>query len=117
MTIESKQIVHELPMSLDSLNSSPFRGLLTIDRTAKLFGLEDVVTFLHLTFQKYLAAYHLASLNEDQQTMMIILHSGNDHMLTTFKFYRGLVNMKHKMSQFDEITNVPDLLYRFHCAY
>ena len=117
MTIESKQIVHELPMSLDSLNSSPFHGLLTIDRTAKLFGLEDVVTFLHLTLQEYLAAYHLASLNEDQQMTMIILYSGKDHMLTTFKFYCGLVNMKHKISQFDEITNVPDLLYRFHCAY
>ena len=39
MTVEQKQIVHELPMSLDSLNSSPFRDLLTIDLTAKLFGL------------------------------------------------------------------------------
>ena len=117
MTTECKQIVHELPMSLDSLNSSPFRGLLTIDRTAKQFGLEDVVTFLHLTLQEYLAAYHLASLNEDQQMMMIILHSGKDHMLTTFKFYCGLVDMKHKMSQFHDITNVPDHLYRLHCAY
>ena len=36
MTVECKQIVHELPLSLDSLNKSPFRGLLTIDRTSKL---------------------------------------------------------------------------------
>ena len=117
MTTECKQIVHELPMSFDSLNSSPFRGLLTIDRTAKLFGLEDVVTFLHFTLQEYLAAYHLAGRNKNQQMMMIRSHRGKNHMLTTFKFYCRLVNMKQKMSQFDEITNVPDLLYTFHCAY
>ena len=67
MTVECKQIVHELPMSLDSLNKSPFHGLLTIDRTSKLFGLEDVLTFLHLTLQEYLAASHIASLPEIQQ--------------------------------------------------
>ena len=66
VTIECKQIVHELPMSLDSLNKSPFHGVLTLDRTSKLFGLEDVLTFLHLTLQEYLAASHIASLPEIQ---------------------------------------------------
>ena len=96
MTVECKQIVHELPMSLDLLNKSPFRGLLTIDRTSKLFGLEDVLTFLHLTLQEYLAAYHIASLPEIQQKEMIALHGGKNHMLTTFKFYCGLVDFQNK---------------------
>ena len=119
MTVECKQIVHELPMSLDSLNKSPFRGLLTIDRTSKLFGLEDVLTFLHLTLQEYLAASHIASLPEIQQINMIQLHAGKNHMLTTFKFYCGLVDLQHKVHQFVEITMGagPDLLYIFHCAY
>ena len=119
MTVECKQIVHELPMSLDSLNKSPFRGLLTIDRTSKLFGLEDVLTFLHLTLQEYLAAYHIASLPEIQQINMIQLHRGKNHMLTTFKFYCGLVDLHHKVHQFFEITMGarPNLLYTFHCAY
>ena len=118
MTVECKQIVHELPMSLDSLNKSPFRGLLTIDRTSKLFGLEDVLTFLHLTLQEYLAASHIASLPEIQQINTIKLHGGKNH-LTTFKFYCGLVNLQHKMHQFVEIAMSagPDLLYTFHCAY
>ena len=126
MTVEQKQIVHELPMSLDSLNSSLFRGLLTIDLTAKLFGLENVVTFLHLTLQEYLAAYYLAIVEEDQQMKMIKLHGGKNHMRTTFKFYCGLVNLQHKKYQFDEITIAnydldeiegTDPLYMFHCAY
>ena len=126
MTVEQKQIVHELPMSLDSLNSSPFSGLLTIDCTAKLFGLENVVTFLHLTLQEYLAAYYLAIVEEDQQMKMIKLHGGKNHMLPTFKFYCGLVNLQHKISQFDLITTANsyldeieeiDPLYMFHCAY
>ena len=126
MTVEQKQIVHELPMSLDSLNSSPFRGLLTIDQTAKLFGLENVVTFLHLTLQEYLAAYYLAIVEEDQQMKMIKLHGGKNHMRTTFKFYCGLVNFQNKMFQFDVITiansNLDEIegsdpLYMFHCAY
>ena len=119
MTVECKQIVHELPVSLDSLNKSPFRGLLTIDRTSKLFGLEDVLTFLHLTLQEYLAAYHIASIPEIQQIKMIKLHGGKNHMLTTFKLYCGLVDLQHKMHQFVEIAMSagPDLLYTFHCAY
>ena len=88
-------------MSLDSLNKSPFCGLLTIDRTSKLFGLEDVLTFLHLTLQEYLAAYHIASLPEIQQTKTITLHGGKNHMLTTFKFYSGLFDFQHKMHQLD----------------
>ena len=122
MTVEQKQIIHELPMSLDSLNSSPFRDLLTIDCTAKLFGLENVVTFLHLTLQEYLAAYYLAIVEEDQQMKMIKLHGGKNHMRTTFKFYCGLVNLQHKISQFDLITIADEIegtcpLYMFHCAY
>ena len=119
MTVECKQIVHELPMSLDSLNKSPFRGLLTIDRTSKLFGLEDVLTFLHLTLQEYLAASHIASLPEIQQIKMIKLHGGKNHMLTAFKFYCGLVDLQHKMHQFVEIatSTAPNLLYIVHCAY
>ena len=47
-------------------------------------------------------------------------------MRTTFKFYCGLVNLQHKISQFDVITIAnsdldeiegTDPLYMFHCAY
>ena len=117
MTVESKQIV-ELPASLESLDSSSLRGLLTIDSTIRIAGLEDTVVFLHLTLQEYLAACHLASLDEHQQSEMIRLHSGKGHMLTMFKFYCGLVDFQNKLQQFDGIVkSTSNMLYVCHCAY
>ena len=117
MMVESKQIV-KLPVSLEPLNSSCLRGLLTIDRAIRIAGLEDTVVFLHLTLQEFLAACHLASLDKDQQTEMIRQHSGKGPLLTTFKFYCGLVDFQTKLQQFDDIVETrPNLLYVFHCAY
>ena len=119
MTVQNKQIVHELPMPLDSLNETPFRGLLATDCIAKEYGLEDVVTFLHLTLQEYLAAYHLAGLDDDQLTEIIARYGAKTHMLTTFKFYCGLVCFDSKMSQFIDIITSPEynILFQVHCAY
>ena len=117
MTVDNKQIV-ELPVSQESLDSSSLRGLLTIDSTIRIAGLEDTVVFLHLTLQEYLAAYHLASLDEHQQTEMIRLHSGKGHMLTMFKFYCGLISFQNKLQQFDDIVkSTSNMLYMLHCAY
>ena len=117
MTVECDQII-KLPLPVESLNSSSLRGLLTIDSTIRLTGLEDTVVFLHLTLQEYLAAHHLASLDEDQQAKMIRIHSGKCHMLTTFKFYCGLVDFQNKLQQFDDIVRLrPNMLYVFHCVY
>ena len=117
MTLKNKQIL-KLPVSLESLDSSSLRGLLTIDSTIRIAGLEDTVVFLHLTIQEYLAACHLASLDEDQQTQMIRLHSGKDHMLTMFKFYCGLVDFQNQLQQFDDIVkSTSNMLYVCHCAY
>ena len=118
MTVENKQVIHQLPMPLESLNETPFRGLLAADRTDKYYGLKDVFTFLHHTLQEYLAAYYLASLDEDQQTEIIRLNSGQDHMLTTFKFYCGLVNFENKISQFNDITTTEaNTLFLIHCIH
>ena len=63
MTIESKQIVrsHDIGIQL-SLNDrhcdEHTLGLVTIDYTAQLTGIDDTYTFLHLTFQEFLAAYY-----------------------------------------------------------
>ena len=117
MTVENKQVIHQLPMTLESLNETPIRGLLATDRTDIYYGLKDVFAFLHHTLQEYLAAYYLSSLGEDQQTEIIRLNSVQDHMLTTFKFYCGLVNFENKISQFNDITTVVNTLFLVHCAY
>ena len=117
MTVVNKQIV-KLTVSLESLNFSSLRGLLTIDSTIRIAGLKDTVVFLHLTLQEYLAACHLASLDEHQQTEMIRLYSGKGHMLTMFKFYCGLVDFQNKLQQFyDIVKSTSNMLYVLHCAY
>ncbi len=114
LTVNCKQVLSKIP---DDLKSLPVLSLITEDKTTTESGLEKVYSFLHLTLQEYLAAYHL-SIHEEEQTEMIRLHSGKDHMLTTFKFYCGLVDFRHKMHQFEIITkNRPNTLYALHCAY
>ena len=119
MTTENSQIAHGLPLPLKSLNTTPFSGLLTTDHIMKQCDMENVFTFLHLTLQEYLAAYHLSNLDEGEQIEMIRLHRGKPHMLTTFKFFCGLISFEYKMYQFAEITKSvgPDCLYMVHCAY
>ena len=124
MTVEQKQNIH-------STDIKAFRGLFTVDRTIILFTLRDEFTFLHLKLQEFLAAYHLAALDKDQQKKMIHLHRNKNHMLTTFKFFCGLADFKYKMHQFNEIdfkykihqfneitkSIGPDCLYTIHCAF
>ena len=46
-------------------------GLVTVESTAKMFGFEGLYAFLHLTFQDYLAAYHIAIQDDDLQIRLV----------------------------------------------
>ena len=85
MTIQSKQVVHqrdtEVPLSHDCSHGDECGlGLVTIDHTVAMFGLINTHTFLHLTLQEYLAAYHIASREEEEQIKILREHGKKDHM-------------------------------------
>ena len=97
MTIQCKQVVHqrdtEVPLSPECSHGDECGlGLVTIDHTVAMFGLTNTHTFLHLTLQEYLAAYHIASREEDEQIKLLEELEIEDHMSNVFVFYCGMTH-------------------------
>ena len=98
----------------DVKSSSKSLGLINVDRISMLSGFQDLYTFLHLTFQEYLAAYHICQLEEEEQTKVIKTYGKKKHMQVVWKFFCGLdINltkfeelMKSSQSQDDDLFQV-----------
>ena len=119
MTKNSEQVIpsnckinHALGSDASSL------GLLVIDSTIGLYGYKDVYTFLHLTFQEFLAAFYIKNL-EDSEQLKIIEYLGHKEQYQVIKFYFGLVNTEKKLDQFKIFLNLVPLgnTYSFQCAF
>ena len=120
MTVNCKQFLKQDEFSLSDTTGSDESslGLVTIDCTAGLYGYRDLYTFLHLTFQEYLAAYHISKLEEEEQAKVISKYGKVKHMRVVWKFYCGLVNFKNSLSNFKEILkSVDNDLFYIQCAF
>ena len=111
MTINSKQVV--IPQELEGQQSetslpedTKFLGLVTISSTAKLSGFHSTYTFLHLTFQEYLAAIYVSSLNVADQMRIIEKYSSRT-MLTMWTFYCGLVDFSNGVERLQTLFIQP----------
>ena len=121
-TILNRQVMHQDEVTR-LLKSEKYKdmslGLITIDRTADLYGFKNLYTFLHLTFQEYLAAHHISTLSDEEQDKLIQEHGNKNHMLAVWKFYCGLVKFGIKNSRFKSILESTSgkHLFLIQCAY
>ena len=68
-------------------------SLLTEDRLLAEQGLEETYSFAHLTFQEFLAAYHLSELPDAEQLKTAEEHGGDRTMIMVWRFYCGLTEL------------------------
>ena len=126
MTIKNKQAV--CGEELDFLEHIDFNdlsslGLVTNDRIAKLSGHYKIYSFLHLTFQEYLAAWYIAHLDDKEEQMEIIrLYAEKGHMRMVWKFYCGMVEFGGQTSQIEQIMPIKSnygkfILHGIQCAF
>ena len=92
-TISSKQVMRKSEVR-DFFTGNKSLGLITIDCMASMCGFDNLYTFLHLTFQEYLAAYHISKLKEDEQLKVIREYGKTKSMCVVWKFFCGLVTFQ-----------------------
>ncbi len=122
MTIQSKQTITMSPgrASLSKHDSDVHSlGLVTVDKTAKLFGMKDLYSFLHLTFQEFLAAYHIHICPLEKKLDIIKENVDNKEMLMVWKFFCGTSSFESHHSGLKEImqSKYSNDLYRIQCAF
>ena len=121
MTVKSKQVITKGPANSDEAQSL---GLTTTDITAGLCGYENSYSFLHLTLQEFLAAYHLSKLDDNQQLSVIEKFGRCHYLLTMWKFYFGLVHFEKGSSraikllhQISQIRSSRTGLMKIQCSF
>ena len=140
-TIESKQVFtlkevkeqisEQLPSS-GSGNDGDSLGLIVIDRYFVKYGLDEIYTFLHLTFQEFLCAYYIACQPEEKQKEILETHGANENLAEVWKFFCGVG--KCSSENFSTLLSIakcrvqvmknsslklpfPNTLLHLHCAY
>ncbi|KAL5517308.1 hypothetical protein EMCRGX_G002839 [Ephydatia muelleri] len=69
-------------------------GIIIADQKEGLTGGEPVLSFVHLTNQEFLAAYHVSTLPPDEQLKAVREHVGQPHMSVVLKFFCGITGLQ-----------------------
>ena len=94
-------------------------GLVVIDRYFMKYGLDETYTFLHLTFQEYLAAIHIAGLSEYQRRNIIEDYGNSENLSVVWRFLCGMMDYTNfgALNAFKRlIGKSDDLLFKVQCC-
>ena len=107
--------------SNNSENNENSLGLVVVDKYFVRYGLKEIYTFLHLTFQEYLSACHIVRLSPQAQEEIILTYGGNKKLGVVWKFYCGMTHFSdgQKMRNFEHLFEKTkyDILLQLHCAH
>ena len=140
-TINSKQVFtlkevkehvsEQLPCSSSGSDEDSL-GLIVIDRYFVKYGLDEIYTFLHLTFQEYLCALYIASQPEEKQKEILETHGSKENLAEVWKFFCGVgkclsenfsILLRDARCIVQAVKNrtrkikIPNTVLHLHCAY
>ena len=117
MTCSSKQVFSQ--SKAKGFNIADSLGLVTVDRIMRSCGFEELYSFCHLTFQEFLSAYHISSLEVEEQLKIVKECGPMEHMYMVFKFYCGLVTFEVEDVRFKTLIEVAQFntLHKVHCCF
>ena len=119
-TIASKQVFKSSEVDKTLNIADKKLGLLVIDCYLMKYGHDETYTFLHLTFQEYLAAVYIAVLSLSQQVDIIKAHGDSKHLHVMWKFLCGMTDFSAPgvMSAFEILMRkIKDVQIQLQCAY
>ena len=127
-TVKSKQVFTsaDIKSILPGTDSEQARkdvsdlGLIVTDRYFMRYGLDDTYTFLHLTFQEYLGAIHIAELSESERRQIIQKHKDKENLSVVWRFLCGMLDFSqtNTMITFDHIMKaIKNKLEQLQCCF
>ena len=116
-----KEVKHFFPVESSDSGMDKSLGLITIDHQIMRHGSINTYSFLHLTFQEFLAAYYLTTLGSEEQYQRVSNYNKKAHMHVVCKFLCGLTQLKSEsdLMCFRAIISgaPPCTLLHLHCTY
>ena len=121
-TLKSKQVFTsaDIESILPDANDVSNLGLIVTDHYFMRYGLDDTYTFLHLTFQEYLAAVYIAQLSESKHMDIIQRYKDGRNLSIVWRFLCGMMDFS-SISAMGTFTNlmeaIKDTLIKYQCCY
>ena len=101
-------------------NNENSLGLVVVDKYFVKYGLKEIYTFLHLTFQEFLSACHIVQLDSRAQEAIILKYGSDKRLGVVWKFYCGMTQFSgEKMRNFEQLVEKTksEVLLHLQCAH